>query len=398
MHKVISGFGQYHTNEFDPLKPTRKLKNYISVGLKDIRACVDNPKQTLKQKAQWIIPSSLPSRNFEEQSLKGDYHFLWADLDEQPKPISYVRDVLRKIMDADFEIYTTSSATKEKPKARILIPLANPLSPQEWVFSQQTLNKLLCQSEINPDRANVRCAQLCYLPNRGEYYEAACERNGNYLNPLIAWGGLTTERTEWTDDYRGLQKITEISEVVSASSAMDYSSLPTDCCPQAEGQRTNKLFTFARYLKKLNPNSDFVYLRPLVLGWHKHFIDVIGTKDFSETWTDFRKGWEAIKVPYGEGVEAEIGKIDFDTPIPQTFIDLGYGAKEFKLLLICHQLQLINGEEPFFISVRDAGNYTNCHPTSAGKMIDSLASDGFLKLISKGVTPKASRFRCLWNG
>ena len=398
MHKVTSGFGQYHTNEFDSSKPTRKLKSYISVGLEDIRAYVDNPKQTLKQKAQWIIPSTLPSRSFEEQSLKGEYHFLWADLDKQPKPISYVRDVLRKIMDADFEIYTTSSATKEKPKARILIPLANALSPQEWMISQQALNKLLCQSEINPDIANERSAQLCYLPNRGEYYETAFERNANYLNPLIAWRELTTERTECSEEYRCIQKITEISEVVSGCRDMDYSSLPIDCYPQEEGQRTIKLFTFARYLKKLHPNADFEYLRPIVLGWHKHFIDVISTKDFSETWTDFRKGWEAIKFPYGEGVEAEIGKIDFDTPIPQTFINLGYGAKEFKLLLICHRLQSINDEEPFYISVRDAGKYIKCHPTTAGKMLDSFASDGFLKLISKGVTPKASRFRCLWNG
>jgi hypothetical protein len=130
----------------------------------------------------------------------------------------------------------------------------------------------------------------------------------------------------------------------------------------------------------------------------QHFINVIGTKDTSETWTDFRRGFTAIKVPYEQSIKSIVGSIDFGIAIPQSFIDLGCGGKEFKLLLICHQLQLINVEEPFFISVRDAGEYINCHATTAGKMLDALASDGFIKLISKGLTPKASRFRCLWNG
>ena len=157
------------------------------------------------------------------------------------------------------------------------------------------------------------------------------------------------------------------------------------------------MFTFGRYLKHLYPDTGLDCLRKIVLGWHNHFIELIGTKSFSETWTDFRRGWLKIKVPYGQLIESIVDSIDLDIPIPQTFIDLGYGAKEFKLLLICHQLQLINGEAPFFLSARMAEKLIKYHYTGAAKMLDALVSDGFLELITKGVTPKASRYRCIWN-
>jgi len=181
------------------------------------------------------------------------------------------------------------------------------------------------------------------------------------------------------------------------ASVIDYTNLPSDCCPQEEGQRNITLFTFGRYLRKLNPDADFNYLRPLVLGWHNHFINLIGTKNFSETWTDFRRGWVAIKVPYGEGIESIINSIDFGIPIPQTFLDMGYGAKEFKLLLICHQLQLIHGEEPFFLSARKAEEFINYHYTGTAKMLNSLVADGFLELVTNATMVKAIRYRCLWN-
>lgn len=396
MLTVISGYGQYHTNEFDEGNSNRRLTPYKSISFEEIQSIVDSPKAVPKNRGQWIIPSSFHSRSFEEQSKNGSYWLLWADLDTQPKPITYVRDTLLEILSSDFEIYTTRSAAKENPKARILIPLAKALSPQDWVLSQQTLNKLLCQSGITPDKVNERYAQLCYLPNKGEYYESASIRNGNYFH-TSTWLTLSTERTEFTDDYRGLLKRTENTDVIVDALVMDYTKLPLDCCPKEEGQRNITLFTFGRYLKQRHPDESFDYLRPLVLGWHKHFIDAIGTKNFSETWADFRRGWAAIKVPYGQGIESIVDGIDFGIPIPQTFLDLGYGTIEFKLLLICRQLQLVNGDAPFFLSARTAEKLINYHFTGAAKMLDALVSDKFLELITKGKTPKASRYKYIWK-
>ena len=76
---------------------------------------------------------------------------------------------------------------------------------------------------------------------------------------------------------------------------------------------------------------------------------------------------------------------------------MGYGAKEFKLLLICHQLQIVHGEEPFFLSARMAEKLIKYHYTGAAKMLNSLVADGFLELVTNATMVKANRYKCLWN-
>ena len=68
---MTSGIGQSHTNEVDPKKPNRKLTPYSTIDLEGIRALVDNPQQCEKAQAQWLIPSTLPSRNFGRQEREG---------------------------------------------------------------------------------------------------------------------------------------------------------------------------------------------------------------------------------------------------------------------------------------------------------------------------------------
>jgi hypothetical protein len=399
MHNVISGSGQFHTNEVDPNKVNRTLKPYESIGLNGIRMLVDNPRSTSKAMAQWIIPSSLHSRSFEGQAKNGIYHFLWADLDEQPKPLANVKEVLEKVVDGDFEVYTTSSATQDKPKSRILIPLANPLLPADWVSCQGVLNKLLSQHGITPDKANERYAQLCYLPNRGQYYKSVSQRDDIFFNPLISWEQYRTCNlsTESTDDYRGLLKSTEITEVIHSGGHLDIQSLPSSCSPTSEGQRNNCLFQLVRFLKSEHPNAELAEIKPYVILWHRQYLDVIGTSNFLETWTDFTRGWDKVKVPYGQSINSVLEKIDMGTPIPQALIDMGYDNRAFKLLLICRQLQIVSGENPFFISARTAGEMIDYHFTGASKMLASMVMDGILHVVSKGSGLKASRYKYIWQ-
>ena len=81
---MMSGYGQHHTNEPDPQKPQKTLKPYVTIDLEGIRKLVDNPQQCDKSKAQWLIPSTLPSRNFKQQEQQGEFWLLWADFDDHP--------------------------------------------------------------------------------------------------------------------------------------------------------------------------------------------------------------------------------------------------------------------------------------------------------------------------
>jgi hypothetical protein len=229
--RMVSGYGQFHTNEADPNNPDKKLKPYVTIDLDGIRALVDNPPSVEKQDAQWLIPSTLLSRNFSEQEKSGEYWMLWADLDKDPLLIVEVASRLRQLIPGcDFEIYTTKSATEENQKSRIQIPLTKPLLGADWVTCQGMLGDALEAAGMTPDRAAERPAQLCYLPNRGAFYASCSERQGHNLDPIAEGASaiearrqaikqaeqvLQQERLAATDRRKAL-KLTDAPDTIGA--------------------------------------------------------------------------------------------------------------------------------------------------------------------------------------
>lgn len=209
MPKMTSGYGQYHTNDSDPKKPEKRLTPYVGIDLAGIRDLVDNPQVVDKPKAQWFIPSTLSTRNFAEQEQNGVFWMLWADLDSNPKPISDVGAILRQVIipDCDFELYASKSAREDYQKARILVPLNKPLFGSDWMLCQEVLGDKLEATGIVPDRAAERPGQLCYLPNRGAYYEARSAREGRHLDPLTTWADeIEAKRKAIEDAAANLQR------------------------------------------------------------------------------------------------------------------------------------------------------------------------------------------------
>ena len=212
---MTSGFGQFHTNEADPAKPKKKLTGYVRIDLDGIRLLVDTPMEVNKSQAQWLIPSTLPSRNFRTQEQEGKFVLLWADLDEAMHTLDMVQAALSGIIDdADFEIYTSASATEQRQKCRILTGLFKPLSGADWMLCQEVLNDKLEAAGITPDRASERTGQLCYLPNRGAFYGTRIQRDGVLLDPLTAWADEITAKRETL-----VQKAVEIEVVKKAAMA-----------------------------------------------------------------------------------------------------------------------------------------------------------------------------------
>lgn len=175
--QLLSGFGAHHSEKERP---------YATINLAGIRALVDAPPSVDKLSAQWMIPSTLRTRTFQAQEEAGEFWMLWADLDVTPLPLDAIVALISPLA-CDYEIYTSRSATLEVPKCRILIPLAKPLSCVQWRLCQEVLNDTLQAGGAIPDRANERCGQLCFLPNRGAFYDAHVARLGVYFDPVLFW-------------------------------------------------------------------------------------------------------------------------------------------------------------------------------------------------------------------
>lgn len=185
--QMVSGFGQFHTNEPDGARPGKKLTPYATITWPDIIAMANNPSAVPKQNSQWFNPSILRSRSFRAQEADGVYWVLPFDFDHNTKPLeSLAREIRRMTGDADLVAYLSRSATLENLKCRVLVPLAIGLSYEQYRAVLTLMNDALDAAGHETDRAMERAAQLVYLPNRGDMYDSCIRDDGVLFNPLDA--------------------------------------------------------------------------------------------------------------------------------------------------------------------------------------------------------------------
>ena len=194
-----------------------------------------------------------------------------------------------------------------------------------------------------------------------------------------------------------LQKRTDDDRSNPQYSSVLFCRYPPETIPTEQSQRNRRLFALARYLKGAQPSATREELRAIVASWHAQSLSVIGTKDFAVTWTDFLNGWEKVRQPHGAIMQSVLQTIDPRAPLPAGIVGLGYGTSCNQLVRVCAALQAHQGDEPFFISARKAGEVLGIHFADASKMLAALVHDGVLKLVTKGVGKVASRYRFGWD-
>jgi hypothetical protein len=169
---LVSGFGQHHTAHPDKENP----RTYVTITLEQIMAMAENPSSVAKDKAQWMIPSTTggaEARGHAFQREHGVFRALWEDLDDV-QGLTFqevVERIKRAIPDVQALVYTTRSATPDNPKCRAIIPLAEGIPGADYPMMAKILNDRLKAAGLIPDRATERTGQLCYLANRGEFYQ-----------------------------------------------------------------------------------------------------------------------------------------------------------------------------------------------------------------------------------
>lgn len=113
--------------------------------------------------------------------------------------------------------------------------------------------------------------------------------------------------------------------------------------------------------------------------------------DFEEFLADLTDCYRRAKVPLGSNPLKAA-----EATLPQLPKGATYAQKMERLALLCEKLQKKNGNEPFFISVRDVGRIIgNTDRYAAQKAISYLIAKGIIEMVKKGgpETMKASRYR-----
>jgi RecA-family ATPase len=141
---------------------------YGAIDFQAIRKLIADPASKPKEEAPAIIPSRFIgpwARNHATQKEAG--RFIWScfDIDKGDPSLENVRRVFEEVFpDAAKLIYSTSSATADDKRWRVLMPMVE-VGGEDFVKIQRAAFELIEGNGLMLDKALDRCGQPVYLPN-----------------------------------------------------------------------------------------------------------------------------------------------------------------------------------------------------------------------------------------
>lgn len=222
-------------------------QEYNGITLSEIAAIVREPQAREKADAAFMIPSTYrkhDGRNHAAQRERGEYWMLAIDVDTGSPSLTEITQAIRAaIGPAACLIYSSSSASMDERKWRALIPVAEPLTGEEYVDAQLALFDLMRDQGIACDPALSRAGQPIYLPNvpparrddtgQPEFYHCHLERGEGYLvvKESRVWAGVEFRRKQ---EQIAQAKAAQERERRQAERAAKRADRPNDVDPVAE--------------------------------------------------------------------------------------------------------------------------------------------------------------------
>jgi RecA-family ATPase len=161
--RFLTAPGSFHTLIDKP------GQTYPGISWVDIARMVSTPQAKEKIDADFFIPSTYrehDGRSHEAQRERGAFRMLALDIDRGNPSLDDVLAAVEAVCGpVSLLAYSSSGATPENRKWRVLIPLAGFLSGADYELAQTAFFDLLHANGIHPDGALARCGQPIYLPN-----------------------------------------------------------------------------------------------------------------------------------------------------------------------------------------------------------------------------------------
>jgi hypothetical protein len=220
---LCSGHGQKYTTKYG------QYSKYLTVSLEDIQGTMTAPPSVAKEKAQWVILSTLPSRVNSDQRENGLYTALNADLDDL-NGFTF-EDIISRagsVLDYTFWVYTSRSAKEENPKSHIIIPFSDPVPGEDYILLQKILIDKLASVELIADPKMKTANQLVYLPNRGEYYRYHIEASDGPMPPDHWEKDLSKERQRIDGVHKTREARREVSRLKAIKRMLSGCKSPID--------------------------------------------------------------------------------------------------------------------------------------------------------------------------
>jgi predicted P-loop ATPase len=142
---------------------------YPGISWAEIARMAASPQAKEKIDADFFIPSTYrehDGRSHDAQREHGAFRMLALDIDRGNPSLDDVLAAVEAVCGpVSLLAYSSSGASPENRKWRVLLPLAGVLTGAEYEAAQTALFDLLHANGIHPDGALARCGQPIYLPN-----------------------------------------------------------------------------------------------------------------------------------------------------------------------------------------------------------------------------------------
>jgi len=230
-YRVVCGKGAFDTYK-------DRETGYDTVTL--VEVFNRGPTALDKLKAEWIIPSSYAepdARNHKAQRERGVFVALTADIDTGNHSADDIDSLVVEFFGEGIaaRIYSTSSATADNKKWRVLIPLAKPSPHAGWRRIMHGFYDFMEANGVKMDRTLLRPGQVCYLPNVAPDMRMGGQVTGA---PLFYDGGPVDGRgatpedglaPEWIARFEAAEAAAEKArEAVRAEAAARAAEKPRD--------------------------------------------------------------------------------------------------------------------------------------------------------------------------
>jgi hypothetical protein len=183
----------------------RPGQTYPGISWADIARLVANPQAKEKQDADFFIPSTYrehDGRAHDAQRERGAYRMLALDIDRGNPSLDDVLAAVEAICGpVSLLAYSSSGASPENRKWRVLIPVMGVLTGPEYELAQTALFDLMHLNGIHPDGALARCGQPIYLPN------VPLDKRNPDLSPIFYEQRIIRAKTLRIDDSPIRQEI-----------------------------------------------------------------------------------------------------------------------------------------------------------------------------------------------
>ncbi|MHC1764936.1 MAG: hypothetical protein AB9869_11650 [Verrucomicrobiia bacterium] len=191
---------------------------------------------------------------------------------------------------------------------------------------------------------------------------------------------------ETEEDSRLVANIQTISEAVNAA-------LPLRGDPHFHYARALKAFEVSTRRKLTDADLRNAY----ATWWTAGSVKLDPQLDNEEHFLLFRETFHKVRTPLGANpLEAAIRHMAKTSPPVEAN---GYSSAKLKRLThLCHELQKLTGDEPFFLSCRDAARVAGCKHGQAAEFLNALVRDKILILVSPGIPGRALASRYRYSG